>query len=122
MRDEENVYSDMSGSGYSAGCSMESRGPSDSNSHINVSGGVAQIQRFNGNMLDWPVWGRHFRPIAEVQEWDDHLKVVQLVSYLDDLPMNVVQELSDLDLYDYDVLVQTLDKRSDPASRVSSYR
>ena len=36
--------------------------------------------------------------------------------------MNVVQELSDRDLHDYDVLVQTLDKQFDLASRVSSYR
>ena len=87
-----------------------------------ASHGPARIQRFNGRSLDWTAWFRHFRAVAELQEWDDRMKAVQLVSYLDDLPMNIVQELSDDELYDYDVLVRTLDKRFDPASRVSTYR
>ena len=87
-----------------------------------MSHGPARIQRFNGRYLDWTAWFRHFRAVAELQEWDDRMKAVQLVSYLDDLPMNIVQELSDNELYDYSVLVRTLDKRFDPASRVSTYR
>ena len=36
--------------------------------------------------------------------------------------MNVVQELSDQELYNYDVLVKLLGERFDPASRVSASR
>ena len=36
--------------------------------------------------------------------------------------MNVAQELSDRELYDYDVLVKLLGNRFDPASRVSASR
>ena len=45
-----------------------------------------------------------------------------MVSYLDEKAMNVAQELSDRELYDYDVLVGLLSARFDPASRVSASR
>ena len=45
-----------------------------------------------------------------------------MVSYLDEKAMNVAQELSDRELYDYDVLVKLLSERFDPASRVSVSR
>ena len=45
-----------------------------------------------------------------------------MVSYLDEKAMNVAQELSDRELYDYDVLVKLLSDRFDPASRVSASR
>ena len=45
-----------------------------------------------------------------------------MVSYLDEKAMNVAQELSDRELFDYDVLVKLLSDRFDPASRVSASR
>ena len=45
-----------------------------------------------------------------------------MVSYLDEKAMNVAQELSDRELYDYDDLVGLLGARFDPASRVSASR
>ena len=45
-----------------------------------------------------------------------------MVSYLDEKAMNVAQELSDRELYDYDVLVRLLSARFDPASRVLASR
>ena len=45
-----------------------------------------------------------------------------MVSYLDEKAMNVAQELSDQELYNYDVLVKLLSDRFDPASRVSVSR
>ena len=45
-----------------------------------------------------------------------------MVSYLDEKAMNVAQELSDRELYDYDVLVKLLSDRFDPASRVLASR
>ena len=45
-----------------------------------------------------------------------------MVSYLDETAMNVVQELGDDELYDYDILVKLLGDRFDPASRVSASR
>ena len=45
-----------------------------------------------------------------------------MVSYLDEKAMNVAQELSDGELYDYDMLVKLLGDRFDPASRVSVSR
>ena len=45
-----------------------------------------------------------------------------MVSYLDEKAMNVAQELSDRELYDYDVLVKLLGDRFDPASRVLASR
>ena len=45
-----------------------------------------------------------------------------MVSYLDEKAMNVAQELSDRELYDYDALVGLLSARFDPASRVSASR
>ena len=45
-----------------------------------------------------------------------------MVSYLDEKAMNVAQELTDRELYDYDVLVKLLSDRFDPASRVSASR
>ena len=45
-----------------------------------------------------------------------------MVSYLDEKAMNVAQELSDRELYDYDVLVKLLGDRFDPTSRVSASR
>ena len=85
---------------------METQPLSTPTSPRYVTGGAAWIQQFN----------------ADLQGWDDRQRAVQLVSYLDDLPMNVAQELSDEYLYNYGVLVRTLNKRFDPASRVSSYR
>ena len=41
-----------------------------------------------------------------------------MVSYLDEKAMNVAQELTDRELYDYDMLVKLLSDRFDPASRV----
>ena len=45
-----------------------------------------------------------------------------MVSYLDEKAMDVAQELSDRELYDYDVLVGLLGARFGPASRVSASR
>ena len=45
-----------------------------------------------------------------------------MVSYLDEKAMNVAQELSDRELYNYDALVGLLSARFDPASRVSASR
>ena len=45
-----------------------------------------------------------------------------MVSYLEEKAMNVAQELSDRELYDYDALVGLLSARFDPASRVSASR
>ena len=39
-----------------------------------------------------------------------------MVSYLDEKAMNVAQELSDRELYDYDAVVGLLSARFDPAS------
>ena len=56
------------------------------------------------------------------QGWDKDQRALQMVSYLDEKAMNVAQELSDRELYDYDALVGLLSARFDPASRVSASR
>ena len=58
----------------------------------------------------------------DVQGWDKDQRALQMVSYLDEKAMNVAQELSDRELYDYDALVGLLSARFDPASRVSASR
>ena len=83
---------------------------------------AAPIQRFNSKSIGWPAWFRHFRAVADVQGWDKDQRALQMVSYLDEKAMNVAQELSDRDLYDYDALVGLLSARFDPASRVSASR
>ena len=83
---------------------------------------AAPIQRFNSKNIGWPAWFRHFRAIADVQGWDKDQRALQMVSYLDEKAMNVAQELSDRELYDYDALVGLLSARFDPASRVSASR
>ena len=80
---------------------------------------AAPIQRFNSKSIGWPAWFRHFRA---VQGWDKDQRALQMVSYLDEKAMNVAQELSDRELYDYDALVGLLSARFDPASRVSASR
>ena len=83
---------------------------------------AASIQRFNSKSIGWPAWFRHFRAVADVQGWDKDQRPLQMVSYLDEKAMNVAQELSDRELYDYDSLVGLLSARFDPASRVSASR
>ena len=83
---------------------------------------AAPIQRFNNKTIGWPAWFRHFKAVADVHGWDKDQRALQLVSYLDEKAMNVAQELSDRELYDYDVLVRLLSARFDPASRVSASR
>ena len=83
---------------------------------------VAPIQRFNSKNIGWPAWFLHFRAVADVQGWDKDQRALQMVSYLDEKAMNVAQELSDRELYDYDALVGLLSARFDPASRVSASR
>ena len=83
---------------------------------------AAPIQRFNSKNIGWPAWFRHFRGVADVQGWDKDQRALQMVSYLDEKAMNVAQELSDRELYDYDALVGLLSARFDPASRVSASR
>ena len=83
---------------------------------------AAPIQRFNSKNIGWPAWFRHFRAVADVQGWDEDQRALQMVSYLDEKAMNVAQELSDRELYDYDALVGLLSARFDPASRVSASR
>ena len=83
---------------------------------------AAPIQRFNSKNIGWPAWFRHFRAVADVQGWDKDQRALQMVSYLDEKAMNVAQELSDRELYDYDALVWLLSARFDPASRVSASR
>ena len=83
---------------------------------------AAPIQRFNNKTIGWPAWFRHFKAVADVQGWDKDQQALQMVSYLDEKAMNVAQELSDRELYDYDVLVGLLSARFDPASRVSASR
>ena len=83
---------------------------------------AAPIQRFNNKTISWPAWFRHFKAVADVHGWDKDQRALQLVSYLDEKGMNVAQELSDRELYDYDVLVKLLADRFDPASRVSASR
>ena len=83
---------------------------------------AAPIQRFNNKTIGWPAWFRHFKAVADVQGWDKGQRALQMVSYLDEKAMNVAQELSDRELYDYDVLVGLLSARFDPASRVSASR
>ena len=81
---------------------------------------AAPIQRFNSKSIGWPAWFRHFRAVADVQGWDKDQRALQMVSYLDEKAMNVAQELSDRELYNYDALVGLLSARFDPASRVSA--
>ena len=83
---------------------------------------AAPIQRFNNKTIGWPAWFRHFKAVADVHGWDKDQRALQMVSYLDEKAMNVAQELSDRELYDYDVLVKLLGERFDPASRVSASR
>ena len=83
---------------------------------------AAPIQRFNNKTIGWPAWFRHFKAVADVHGWDKDQRALQMVSYLDEKAMNVAQELSDRELYDYDVLVGLLSARFDPASRVSASR
>ena len=83
---------------------------------------AAPIQRFNNKTIGWPAWFRHFKAVADVQGWDKGQRTLQMVSYLDEKAMNVAQELSDRELYDYDVLVGLLSARFDLASRVSASR
>ena len=83
---------------------------------------AAPIQRFNNKTIGWPAWFRHFKAVADVHGWDKDQRALQMVSYLDEKAMNVAQELSDRELYDYDVLVKLLSDRFDPASRVSASR
>ena len=83
---------------------------------------AAPIQRFNNKSIGWPAWFRHFKAVADVHGWDKDQRAQQMVSYLDEKAMNVGQELSDRELYDYDVLVKLLGDRFDPASRVSASR
>ena len=83
---------------------------------------AAPIQRFNSKSIGWPAWFRHFRAVADVQGWDKDQRALQMVSYLVEKVMNVAQELSDRELYDYDALVGLLSARFDPASRVSASR
>ena len=83
---------------------------------------AAPIQRFNSKSIGWPAWFRHFRAVADVQGWDKDQRALQMVSYLDEKAMNVAQELSDRELYDYDALVRLLSARFDPVSRVSASR
>ena len=73
---------------------------------------AAPIQRFNNKSIGWPAWFRHFKAVANVHGWDKDQRAPQIVA----------QELSDRDLYDYDVLVKLLGDRFDPASRVSASR
>ena len=80
------------------------------------------IQRFNNKTLNWPAWFRHFKPVADVHDWDWDQRALQLVPYMDETAMNVIQELVDDELYDYDTLVKLLSDRFDPASRVSASR
>ena len=83
---------------------------------------AAPIQRFNNKTIGWPAWFRHFKAVADVHGWDKDQRALQMVSYPDKKAMNVAQELSDRELYDYDVLVKLLGDRFDPASRVSASR
>ena len=83
---------------------------------------AAPIQRFNSKSIGWPAWFRHFRAVADVQGLDKDQRDLQMVSYLDEKAMNVAQELSDRELYDYDALVGLLRARFDPASRVLASR
>ena len=83
---------------------------------------AAPIQRFNNKTIGWPAWFHHFKAVADVQGWDKDQRALQMVSYLDEKAMNVAQELSDRELYDYDALVGLLSARFDPASRVSASR
>ena len=83
---------------------------------------AAPIQRFNNKTIGWPAWFRHCKAVADVHGWDKDQRALQMVSYLDEKAMNVAQELSDRELYDYDVLVRLLSARFDPASRVSASR
>ena len=83
---------------------------------------AAPIQRFNNKTIGWPAWFRHFKAVADVHGWDKNQRALQMVSYLDEKAMNVAQELTDGELYDYDVLVKLLSARFDPASRVSASR
>ena len=83
---------------------------------------AAPIQRFNNKTIGWPAWFRHFKAVADVHRWDKDQRALQMVSYLDEKAMNVAQELSDREIYDYDVLIRLLSARFDPASRVSASR
>ena len=67
---------------------------------------AAPIQRFNNKSLNWPAWFRHFQAVDDVHGWNKDQRALQLVSYLDETAMNVAQELGDVDLYNYDVLVK----------------
>ena len=67
-------------------------------------------------------WFRHFRAVSDVHGWSKEQRTLQLVSYLDETAMNVVQELGDNELYNYDLLARLLSDRFDPASRVSAFR
>ena len=83
---------------------------------------AAPIQRFNNKTIGWPAWFHHFKAVADVHGWDKNQRALQMVSYVDEKAMNVAQELTDRELYNYDVLVKLLSARFDPASRVLASR
>ena len=83
---------------------------------------AAPKQCFNNKTISWLAWFRHFKAVADVHGWDKDQQALQLVSNLDEKVMNVAQELSDRELYDYDVPVKLLGDRFHPASRISASR
>ena len=83
---------------------------------------AAPIQRFNNRTLNWPSWFRNCKAVADIHGWDKKQRTLQLVSYLDETAMHVVQELADEELYNYNILVKLLSDKFDPASRVSASR
>ena len=80
---------------------------STSNSHSEYLS-TSSLLIFRITQQTLAIMASSFHAVPEVHGWDYHQKAIQLVYYLDKLPIDIAQELNDADPYGYDILVTML--------------
>lgn len=78
--------------------------------------------KFDGTSVEWPEYLSHFQVVAEVNRWDDLEKGLYLASSLTGEARRILTGLKPTQHREFDVLVERLGRRFDPACQEESHR
>ena len=77
---------------------------------------------FDGESTEWVDYLKHFNRVAEWNGWSYKEKAIQLAMSLKNTAQRVLSDLPEAQIRDFDMLVNALNRRFNPAERETAYR
>ena len=103
----------------------EAQTPSAAHDHFN-NADLHRSHRKKPDTYDghssWNDYITHFELVAELNQWSDHVKAMELATSLRGLAQSVLTELSPRNRHDYQSLTNALEARFEPTNQAEMYR